>query len=221
MSIHANIRYKIDKLFEKDGSEKIDKIESFVGILQSNQGEASRNVRRYFIWLVLVWVTALAISQGLVTEGGEILSFKISDVSIFLIISPVVISCLYYLLTLSYASDLYLSIAIAECYKRILPTAYDYQLHLLVSLPTFFNMERYFTDNISVNLTNNLVALWTMLMVMIIFLLPLGAIAQTAYLMMITDINWFIQWSILIVSLLFVVKGILNIAVAYKVTKHA
>jgi hypothetical protein len=136
------LQARIDDLFKEDLKDKKDEIKFFIERVHTNYADSEKLFRRYTLTLLLFWAVFYAISIGLVEEG-QVVSLKLHNVSTLLIAGPPVMGALLYFLSTSLVASAYLSRALSQIYKNILPKAVDLKLENLLAPPTPMGVEKY------------------------------------------------------------------------------
>ena len=141
MSI-KNVQTRIDELFKVTSDSKLEDLRDLTQQLRDQYIEAARSLRRILLTFLLIWAAGYLVAAGIIEEGS-VASFKVGEVKALLIGWPPLIGMLGYLITTTMAAENITSRAFSQCYKYLLPKAYEENLDYLLMASTFFGVERF------------------------------------------------------------------------------
>lgn len=140
-----DLETRIDQFFGSVTPQESDQVEHFVSRLYESYTAAERAVPRQFLSFILAWVLFYAVAKGIVTEA-DVASFKIAQLSLLPAFGPPILGFFSYTLASAAFLNLNLGFAFWQCYKHILPQAFDRNLERLLGPPTFIRAERMTRD---------------------------------------------------------------------------
>jgi hypothetical protein len=136
-----NIGGRIDAFFATQGSENPEAVRLFVGHLFESYVQAEHSANKAIVGFVTGTAVIGALGAGLINEAS-ILSFKLSNIRLLLVLGPPILAFLSYSLACSAFASINLGHAVGRVYKHVLPKAWDHDLETLLGPPTIMRVER-------------------------------------------------------------------------------
>jgi len=177
MSEHKSIPSKIDELFIAHAGDRPDALKAYADRLLSVYGECRKAEAKSFVLLVLVWLGAVLVGMDVVAEAG-VSSVKLKNSKYLLLLAAPGIGFFGHNLIVLFARTINLWQAIRQCYKHMLPKAYELDLEDFVLPPSFDDMAR-----ISLKRWSKASGVWTLGITLMVILLPGVLIAHLCFLL--------------------------------------
>jgi len=217
MSDDKKGKTRVDEFFDTIQPNDSEWVKLLLEQLQTRRMECDRAAYRSCTMLIIIWLLSIAVGVGLVEEG-TIASFKVAQVKILLVLSPVAIAFFSYTFATTYGRALNLSHVFTRSLKNILPSAYDLGLVSLLSPPTLLGIERSLAKQTESTTLKNINTVWYTIIFLLVVLGSLGALWHVCYLLWQAKVcaSLFVVLSS-IVGVLIWIRGLLVLVQSYRI----
>ena len=138
---HQTIDKRVDDFFAASSAVPPELLSSLYKDLYESYCLSEKALQRFFVLFFATWAVLYAVAEGLVSEAN-VSSVKVSDLKYLTLVSPVVLAYLAYNLSAANFLATVQHRAFIQCFKHILPSAYDQDLEQILGPPTFLRAER-------------------------------------------------------------------------------
>src|ERR1051325_8053465 len=124
MTAPVSMANRIEELFASTPATNSDWLRLCVEQLHHKKIDSERAMYKQSVYLVTAWLAVYAIGAGLVTEG-EVSVVKVQEIKKLLILAAPLLGFLSYALSSAVSLAFTLRDALGECYRRVLPKAFE------------------------------------------------------------------------------------------------